>query len=272
MSIEVGRFPEFAGQVAVVTGAASGIGAAIAMEFAVEGARLALVDINADEVQHRAVEIYDKTGTVALPVVADVANEHSVQAAVERILVDLGGLRYLVNSAVSFTAAGMNATTDQWNQSLGVNVRGAAQFTAACAAHMPRGSAIVNISSVSAHVAQPDRWTYNASKGAIVSLTRCQAVDLVRRGIRVNTVSPGWIWTPEVSRAADGDRDRWEPVWGRFHMMRRLGEAREVARAVLFLCSDDASFVTGTELMVDGGYSALGSEGLGDDSVFAGTS
>jgi NAD(P)-dependent dehydrogenase (short-subunit alcohol dehydrogenase family) len=133
------------------------------------------------------------------------------------------------------------------------------------------GGAIVNVASISAHIAQPNRWTYNACKGAVVTLTKCQALDLSVDGIRVNTVSPGWIWTPEVLKAAGGDRKRWEPVWGRFHMLRRLGEPSEVAKAIVFLCSDDASFITGAELAVDGGYMAMGSEGLGDQSSFAGS-
>jgi NAD(P)-dependent dehydrogenase (short-subunit alcohol dehydrogenase family) len=133
------------------------------------------------------------------------------------------------------------------------------------------GRAIVNVASISAHIAQPNRWTYNACKGAIVAMTRCQALDLAPDGIRVNAISPAWTWTPEVARAANNDRERWEPVWGRFQMLRRFCEPREVARAILFLCSDDASFVTGTELAVDGGYLGLGSEGLGDLSSYAGT-
>jgi NAD(P)-dependent dehydrogenase (short-subunit alcohol dehydrogenase family) len=133
------------------------------------------------------------------------------------------------------------------------------------------GAAIVNLASISGHIAQPNRWTYNASKGAILAMTKCQALDLSVHGIRVNAISPGWIWTPEVQKAADGDREKWEPVWGRYHMLRRLGEPREVARAILFLCSDAAGFITGAELPVDGGYLAMGSEGLGETSSFAGT-
>ena len=130
---------------------------------------------------------------------------------------------------------------------------------------------MVNIASISAHIAQPNRWTYNATKGAIISMTKCQALDLAPYHISVNAVSPGWIWTPEVMKAAGNDRAKWEPVWGRYHMLRRLGDPREVARAVLFLCSDDASFITAAELLVDGGYLGMGSEGLGDTSSFAGT-
>ena len=133
------------------------------------------------------------------------------------------------------------------------------------------GGAIVNVSSISARIAQPDRWTYNSAKGAVQNLTRCMALDLAPYGIRVNSVSPGWIWTREVEKAAGGNRAKWEPVWGDFHILRRLGETVEVAAAILFLLSPDASFITGADLPVDGGYQALGSEGLGNASQFAGS-
>ena len=103
-------------------------------------------------------------------------------------------------------------------------------------------------------------------------MTRGQALDLARDGIRVNTVSPGWIWTAEVEKAAaGGGREQWEPIWGKFHMLERLGEPSEVAEVVVFLSSDRASFVTGAEIFVDGGYSAMGPEGLGEAAQFAGS-
>jgi NAD(P)-dependent dehydrogenase (short-subunit alcohol dehydrogenase family) len=192
---------------------------------------------------------------------------------VDAVAAEWSRVDYLVNSAVSFIGKGLDARTVDWERSLGVNVRGGANMVQSCYPHLKAagGGAIVNIASISGHVAQPNRWTYNATKGAIISMTRCQALDLAPDNIRVNVVSPGWTWTPEVAKAADGDRAAWEPVWGRFSMLRRLGEPREIARAILFLCSEDASFITGAELAVDGGYMALGSEGLGDASSFAGT-
>ena len=93
------------------------------------------------------------------------------------------------------------------------------------------GGAIVNISSISAHIAQPNRWTYNAAKGAVNQLTRCMALDLAPYGIRVNTLSPGWIWTREVDKACGGDRAKWGPVWGKYHILRPTRQGRGDCRA-----------------------------------------
>ncbi len=260
------------GQVAIVTGGASGIGAATVREFAESGVAVAIFDINV-ALGEELAEALRAAGHSVEFFAVDVSDAEACLRAVEEFSTRQGRLDCLVNSAVSFIGKGLTSTTEDWDRSLGVNVRGCANMAKACYPAMKAsgGGAIVNISSISGHIAQPDRWTYNATKGAILALTRCQALDMAPARIRVNVVSPGWTWTPEVAKAADGDREKWEPIWGRFSMMRRLGEAREVARAILFLCSEDASFITGAELPVDGGYMALGSEGLGDQSNFAGT-
>ena len=260
---------DWSGRVAIVTGGASGIGEATVREFVAEGASVAILDINVDAGARLAAELGERAAF--FPV--DVSDADACAAAVARIAAKWERVDYLVNSAVSFIGKGLDATPADWDRSLGVNVQGGANMAQACHAPMKAsgGGAIVNIASISGHVAQPNRWTYNASKGAILAMTRCQALDLAPDRIRVTVVSPGWTWTPEVAKAADGDRARWEPIWGRFSMLRRLGEAREIARGILFLCSDDASFITGAELPIDGGYLGLGSEGLGESSTFAGT-
>lgn len=263
---------DWQGRVAVVTGGASGIGAATVREFAAAGVTVALLDINAQAGRQMA-ETAQTQGEVVEFHEVNVADADACRRAAQAVGERWGRIDFLLNNAVSFISKGLDVTPADWERSLGVNVRGYANMVQACYPLMRTtpGAAIVNIASISAHVAQPNRWTYNASKGAIVALTKCQALDLASDGIRVNAVSPGWIWTPEVQKAAAGDRAKWEPIWGRYHMLRRLGEPREVARAILFLCSEDASFITGTELAVDGGYLGIGSEGLGDTSAFAGT-
>ncbi len=259
-------------RVAIVTGGASGIGQATVQEFARSGAQVAIFDIQTERAQQVRDALIAEGGSVEAYTV-DVADADACHAAVQAVAERWGRVDFLVNNAISFIAKGLDATTADWEHCLGVNVRGFANMVQSCYPFMKqnRGSAVVNIASISAHIAQPNRWTYNATKGAIVSLTKCQALDLAPAGIRVNAVSPGWTWTPEVAKAANGDREKWEPIWGRYHMLQRLAEPREIARPILFLCSEDASFITGTELLVDGGYMGLGSEGLGDTSTFAGS-
>jgi NAD(P)-dependent dehydrogenase (short-subunit alcohol dehydrogenase family) len=181
-----------------------------------------------------------------------------------------------VNNAFSFIAKGMDATVDDWNRMMHVGPIAYSLLAASVVEPMKAlgGGSIVNMSSISAFVAQPHRWTYNAAKGAVLNLTRCMAFDLATYGIRVNSVSPGWIWTREVYKAAavdGGGREKWDAIWGEYHMLGRCGEPVECAGPVLFLLSDDASFITGTDLAIDGGYNGMGPEGLGKTTVLAGS-
>jgi len=261
---------DFDGRVAVVTGSASGIGRAVAEGFAHYGATVCLVDRNESLLSDTVGQLRDTFPEVTVEAYAlDITDDEHVDSAFSAMSESHGPLHHLVNSAVNFVAAGADATRQDWETAFGVNVISASILTAKFADRAGDAATVVNVSSISAHAAQPNRWTYNATKAAILALTRGQALDFSERGIRVNAVSPGWIWTPEVEKAAGGDRAKWEPVWGRYHILQRLGEPAEVADSALFLSSGLSSFITGTELLVDGGYRAIGPEGLGDTAKFA---
>jgi hypothetical protein len=260
-----------AGKAAIVTGGSTGIGRAIMERLCQEGVSVAFSGISAHgkETERQCAA----KGYNVLFVQGDMAEEAFCKQLVAKALARWGKINYLVNNAFSFITKGADAARDDWLRMLAVGPIGYATMVQNVVAPMKRegGGAIVNLSSISAHVAQPNRWTYNAAKGAVNQLTRCMAMDLAPYNIRVNTVSPGWIWTREVAKAAGGDRAKWEPIWGKFHMLRRLGEVEECAAPAAFLLSDEASFITAAEVMVDGGYCGMGPEGLGEASSFAGS-
>jgi NAD(P)-dependent dehydrogenase (short-subunit alcohol dehydrogenase family) len=261
----------FKGKTALVTGGTHGIGFAIARELLREGATVVVSGMPADVQEGHAA--FAEAGFSPLIIAGDLIDEKFCRDLVAQTLAKHGRVDYLVNNAFSFLAKGVDATPADFARSFGVGPVAFALLTQLVAEPMKRqgGGAIVNISSISARIAQPNRWTYNVAKGAVTQLTRCAALDLAPHGIRVNSVSPGWIWTREVEKAAGGDRATYDPVWGQFHMLGRMGHPIEIAGPVLFLLSNDASFITGTDLPVDGGYNGLGPEGLGHTAKIAGT-
>jgi len=264
----MGRFTD---KFAVVTGGSSGIGRATVERLCAEGAAV-LFTSNEEEIGLRAEKEMRDQGWNTKFLNGDMA-EASFHRRIASTLQELKWpVDFVVNNAFSFIAKGVDASEEDWNTIMRV---GPIAYASVVQSLLPlmknRRGAVVNVSSISAFIAQPNRWTYNAAKGAVHTLTKCMALDLAPLGIRVNSVSPGWIWTREVDKAAGGDRKRWEPIWGQFHMLERCGEPAEVAKAILFLLSDEASFITAADLPVDGGYQGLGSEGLGKSSSFAGS-
>ena len=258
-------------KVAIVTGGATGIGRAIMERLCQEGVSVTFCGISDGGLATES-ECLEKGYRVQF-LQGDMAEEAFCRHIVDEALRKWGKVNFLVNNAFSFTAKGIDATRADWLRTMNVGPIGYATMGQFIIEPMKQqgGGSIVNLSSISAHIAQPGRWTYNAAKGAVNQLTRCMALDLAIHGIRVNTVSPGWIWTREVDKAAGYDRAKWGPIWGKYHMLRRLGEVEECAAPTAFLLSDEASFITATELMVDGGYCGLGSEGLGEASTYAGS-
>lgn len=259
----------FARRSVLVTGGASGIGLACALRLAAEGApRVVLLDPDSEALA-RAVEYFDGTGAAVVAVEGSSTDAESRRQAVVALGDGLGAV--VVNAGASFLAKGLDATAEEWRHVLENNVMGYALMTADAVDRLAGGGAVINVASVSAHIAQPARWTYNAAKGAVTSLTRCQAMDLAPRGIRVNSISPAWIWTPVVARVAGDQEKARRAEWGAYHLLSRVGEVEEVAAAVAFLASDDASFITAIDLPVDGGYLAVGGEGIGrpDTSLYA---
>jgi len=246
------------GKVAIVTGGAQGIGRGIAEVFVEAGASVAILDCDVETATATASELG------VLFVEADVSDEPSVERAVERVVAELGALHVLVNNAAIFILKGLEASVDEWQRIMAVNVMGPALVAKHAVPHIRRagGGAIVNVGSVSSFIAQKGMLTYNATKAAIAEMTRCLALDLVEDGIRVNGVCPGAVWSSQVQRlAAEMGLTREEaalqPNLGAEQMMRRIADPREIGYAALFLASDEASFVTGANLMVDGGWTAV---------------
>jgi dihydroanticapsin dehydrogenase len=203
-----------------------------------------------------------EAGGRAIFVRTDVSDEDQVRAMRDACVAEFGTIDVLVNNAAVFVLQGVDASVEDWRRSFGINVVGNALCTRFASEVMKRNGkgAIVNLSSISAFVAQPGFVTYSATKAAILQMTRNQALDLAPFGIRVNCVCPATILTrasyDHMERTGQSLAD-FEAEQAELHPIGRVGRPREVAYPVVFLASDEASFITGTHLMVDGGYTSV---------------
>jgi NAD(P)-dependent dehydrogenase (short-subunit alcohol dehydrogenase family) len=243
------------GKVAIVTGGASGMGRSEATIFAREGARVLVADVLEKEGQEAAKSIGDAARFMKL----DVTRESEWQAVVAAAEREFGKLDILVNNAgISGTYTSDLASTEAWDRLMDINAKGAFLGMKHAVPAMKRagGGAIVNISSISGFAGQLGvHMAYNASKGAVRLMTKAGAVQWARDNIRVNSVHPGFM--PAMRTSVGSAKPEWRAKALAGVPMRREGKVEEVAYAVLFLASDEASYITGTELVVDGGFLAV---------------
>jgi NAD(P)-dependent dehydrogenase (short-subunit alcohol dehydrogenase family) len=240
---------EFDGKVCLVTGGARGIGKAVCAMFAAQGAQVHLVDLAApppgetpDACRAHACDVVDRAAVVAL---------------VEAVRAQSGRIDILVNNAAAVTRATLITDLDprEWDDAIAVNVTGVFNVTRAALPLMQRGGCIVNLASTFAHVGSPTRVAYSTTKGAILAFTRSLALDLAEAGIRVNSVSPGAIATERMILQF-GTTEAASAHLAHLHPMGHLGLPQNIADAIGFLASSKASFMTGADMLVDGGYTA----------------
>ena len=227
------------GKIAIVTGGASGIGAETAGVLAREGASVTIFDVTAADPACRI----------------DVTDEQALQAATARVATKWGAVDILVNCAGIALRKPVDQTAESdWTRIFDVNVKGTFLAAKAALPYMRSGGAILNLSSITGITGVRERAAYSASKGAIAALTRNMALDYAPRGIRVNAVCPGFVRTP-MTKALTDDPDACRSLTS-VHPLGRLGEPADIANAILFLVSDEASWITGHLLVVDGGFCA----------------
>lgn len=241
------------GKTVIVTGGAQGIGKAISYAFLTRGALVSPWDIDEEALTEVEMEWHNYRENL-LPIYADVASEESVTKGIQEIARKWGKVDILVNNAGIFLQKPIETlTVSEWDRVLAVDLRSIFLMVRACSPLFPEHAAIINIASTRALMSEPHTEAYSAAKGGVLALTHALAISLSTRKIRVNAISPGWIevsaWKKKTLRKEPSLR----PIDHLQHPAQRVGRPEDIATACLFLASDDAGFITGTNLVIDGG-------------------
>ena len=252
------------GKSALVTGAGSGIGREIALLFAIQGAHVGVADINSDGREAVTAEIVD-AGGAASAIALDVTSGESAAAATAALVTTTGRLDILVNNAgIGMVGSLIETSPDDFARLVSVNVYGVYHCSYAAVNQMlaqePKGGTIVNIASVAGQVAVPRRFAYGTTKGAVISMTQSTAMDFVEDGIRCNCICPGTVESPFVeaylNRYHQGEIEETRAQLHARQPIGRMGRPDEIAPLALYLASDEATFVTGSQYTIDGGWTA----------------
>jgi len=254
--------PRLKDKVILLTGGGGAIGREVSFILAVDhGAKIAVCDINIIEVQETVKKII-QAGGFAISHCVDISHENEVKEWISKVVLEFGYINGLVNNAATFVFGNVEETMEQdWDRVLAVNVKGAAFCVKYVVPHLRKsgGGSIVNLGSISSFTATSGFLPYATTKGAIIQMTRCLALDLGVDNIRVNAVCPGTIDTPATNLHAQRlglTKQQLENELNKHHFIKRLGTVRDVANAILFLLSDESPYITGTTLVVDGGFLA----------------
>jgi NAD(P)-dependent dehydrogenase (short-subunit alcohol dehydrogenase family) len=243
---------KLAGKVALITGGDSGIGRSVSVHFAREGADVAIVYLDEDPDAEETRELVEATGRTCLLIKGDVKHASFCKSAVKKTIDTFGKINILVNNAaIRIPQDGLqNISDEQLEDTFDTNILAYFRFSKAALEHMKEGDCIINTSSISAYRSSPDLIDYSSTKGAITTFTRSLAANLAKKKIRVNAVAPGPIWTPLVVSSFEEDKIK---SFGRETSMERAGQPSEIGPAYVFLASEDASYITGQVIHVNGG-------------------
>lgn len=242
------------GKVAIVTGGGSGIGESICHAYAKEGAAVAIADLNLDNAGRVAADI-TKAGGVASPHEANVCNTDDIARVVEEVISKHGTINILVNNAGARVIKGfMQHTDDDWNSMLDINLSGPFHFAQAVVPTLVAngGGVIINLCSIASYMGRPNRCAYVAAKSGLLGLTRAMSMDLSVKKIRVNAIAPGMVASPFNQTFAEAEDTG--DAWAGENLIGRWGHPDDIAGAAVFLATEEAGFITGSEIKIEGGW------------------